>query len=137
MENQKNHIKELWNEFYAEYPEGNYDEKKAYTEGIIVFVDGLHLQCAKTTAIKLLQDRSNIKIDFMNTKKKGLSSTYIRLNNSNDAKEICNYFNTHHIIQETGQDVIGKEQEIHTFDCLKLRIIQGTEEEIYWENESK
>ncbi|CAO3632433.1 unnamed protein product [Mucor hiemalis] len=138
MERCKENTKQLWDDFYTEYPDGNYEPpaSKSYTEGIIVFVDGLHLQCSKTIATKLLET-SGFKIEFMNIKKKGLSSTHIRLSDPDNARKMCDYFTQHHVVQETGQDTNGQERDTHTFDCLKLRVIRGTEEEIYWEKESK
>lgn len=134
----KENVKKLWDDFYTEYPDGHYvpPQSKPYREGIIVFVDGLHLQSSKTSAIKLLQI-SGVNIEFMNTKKKGLSSTHIRLKDADDARKICHYFTQHHVVQETGQDTTGQEKDAPSFDCLKLRIIGGKEEEIYWENDSK
>lgn len=126
----KREIKELWDKFYEEYPDGEYapekKPKKMFEEGIIVFVDGLHPQCAKTTALALLQT-SGVKIEFMQAKKKGLGTTYIRLKTPEDAKKICEYFDKHPTVQETGKDTTGKEQETKTFDCLKLRLLTGKE----------
>ncbi|EPB87113.1 hypothetical protein HMPREF1544_06039 [Mucor circinelloides 1006PhL] len=109
-------------------------EEKPFTEGLIVFVDGLHPQCPKTVAVALLQT-SGVELAFMHPKKKGLSSTHIRLNTADDALRICDYFNTHHIVQETEKDKVGKEQDSRTSACLKLKLLQGSAEEIYWENE--
>lgn len=110
----KAYATKLWEEY-----------EKPFTEGLVVFVDGLHPQCPKTTAIALLQT-SGIQIAFMNIKKKGLASTHIRLNTPEDALKICDYFNTHNIVQETEKDTVGKEHETKTPDCLKLQLLQGT-----------
>lgn len=99
-------------------------EEKPFTEGLIVFVDGLHPQCPKTVAVALLQT-SGVELAFMHPKKKGLSSTHIRLNTADDALRICDYFNTHHIVQETEKDKVGKEQDSRTSACLKLKLLQG------------
>lgn len=113
------------------------EEEKPYEEGIIVFVDGLYPQSTRATATTLLQT-SGVTIAFMNIKKKGLSTTHIRLKSPEDAKKICDYFNQEHFtVQETEKDTAGKQQESKTCDCLKLRLITGTEEEVYWENEFK
>ncbi|KAI8638901.1 hypothetical protein BD408DRAFT_350956 [Parasitella parasitica] len=133
----KTYVTSLWNEYQKEGTEENMEQEvdeKPFLEGLIVFVDCLHPQCPKTVAIALLQT-SGVQIAFMNVKKKGLTSTHIRLKTAEDAIRICDYFSTHHIIQETEKDTTGKEQGSRTTDCLRLRRIQGTEEEIYWENE--
>ncbi|CEP11816.1 hypothetical protein [Parasitella parasitica] len=137
LSERKAYATKLWNEYQKEKKEQNIEqeiEEKPFTEGLIVFVDGLHPQCSKTVATALLQT-SGVQIAFMNTKKKGLPSTHIRLKTPEDSIRICDYFSTHHIIQETEKDTAGKEQESKTADCLKLRLIQGTEEKIYWEND--
>lgn len=124
----KQEIKQLWDNFYEEYPDGEYVQekkvKKNYEEGIVVFVDGLHPQCSKTTAIALLQT-SGVNIEFMNIKKKGLATTYIRLKSPEDAQKICEYFDVHPTVQETAKDTTGLEQETKTYDCLKLRVLTG------------
>ncbi|GAA5797853.1 hypothetical protein EDC94DRAFT_385647 [Helicostylum pulchrum] len=140
LSTRKREIKQLWDDFYEKYPEGEFfPEKKAkkmFEEGLVVFVDGLHPQCAKTAASTLLQT-SGVDIAFMHNKKKGLASTHIRLKTPEDSKKICQYFGKNHLVQGSAKDVIGKEHDTKTFDCLKLRLLKGTEEEIYWENEAK
>lgn len=133
IEDRKKALKKLWDDFYQEYPDGHYEQEyhepekkaeKAFEEGLIVFVNGLHPQCARTTATALLQT-SGVDIAFMNNKKKGLPTVHIRLKNQEDAKKICDYFEKHPIVQETGKDSVGKEQETKTMDCLKLRLLAG------------
>lgn len=99
-------------------------EEKGYTEGLIVFVENLHPASPKTTAIALLET-SGVSIAFMNVKKKGLTTTHIRLKSPEDAKAITEYFTQHHIVQETDKDKTGKEMDTQTFDCIKLRVITG------------
>jgi hypothetical protein len=125
----------MWEEYNNQKMEIVEDEKP-YTEGLIVHVDQLHPKCPKTAAISLLET-SGVKIAFMNTKKKGLSSTHIRLKDPKDAIAICQYFDTHPTVQETEKDIVGKQQETKTFDCLKLRVLTGSEERIYWENDAR
>ncbi|KAI8987663.1 hypothetical protein BDF20DRAFT_832571 [Mycotypha africana] len=109
-----------------------------YPKGVIVFVDNLHLQCPKTIALKLLESRADVKIPFMGVKKKGLASVHIRLNTADDAQRICAYFNEQHaIIQENEKDTTGTEMDERTGSCIKMRLLQGTEERIYWENDTK
>jgi hypothetical protein len=137
LANKKRDIKQLWDDFYQQYPDGEITAKKTklYQEGITVFVDNLHLQSPKTNAITLLQSRTGIDIAFMNMKKKGLGSTHVRLKTPEDASKLCDYFNTHFIVQESGKDTVGKEEQ--TRNCIKARLITGKEEELYWENEFK
>lgn len=145
IEERKSALKKLWDDFYSKYPDGHYEQEyhpveekmeKTYEEGLVVFVNGLHPQCARTTATTLLQT-SGVNIAFMNTKKKGLQTVHIRLKNQEDAKKICDYFDQHHIVQETSQDTVGKEQEMKSRDCLNFRLLAGTEESIYWETDLK
>ncbi|KAL9539506.1 hypothetical protein MBANPS3_010216 [Mucor bainieri] len=134
----KAYATDLWTKYESsEQVEEEIEEQideKPFTEGLIVFVDALHPQCPKTVAVELLQT-SGVQLAFMHPKKKGLSSTHIRLNTPEDAIKICNYFDTHYIVQETEKDKVGKAQESKTFACLKLKLLQGSAEEIYWENE--
>lgn len=133
LEERKAALKKLWDDYHQQYPDGQDEEayyqeaekEKGYEEGLVVFVDGLHPQCARTTATALLQT-SGVEIAFMNTKKKGLQTVHVRLKDVDDAKKLCEYFDQHHIIQETGQDTVGKEQATKTRDCLKLRLLEGT-----------
>lgn len=123
----KAYVTDLWKKYENEEIEEDVEEQvmeKPFTEGLIVFVDGLHPQCPKTVAVALLQT-SGVQLAFMNIKKKGLTSTHIRLNTPEDAIKICDYFSAHHIVQETEKDKIGKEQGGKTFDCLRLRLLQG------------
>jgi hypothetical protein len=117
-------IKQNWEEYNSQKVEIVEEDEKPFTEGLIVHVDQLHPKCPKTTAIALLET-SGIQIAFMNTKKKGLSSTHIRLKDAEDAVVICQYFDTHPTVQETEKDKTGKLQETKTFDCLKLRVLTG------------
>ncbi|GAN02342.1 hypothetical protein MAM1_0020d01785 [Mucor ambiguus] len=134
----KAYVTDLWTTYESgEQAEAEMEEEvdeKPFTEGLIVFVDGLHPQCPKTAAVELLQT-SGVQLAFMHPKKKGLSSTHIRLNTPEDAFKICNYFDTHHIVQETEKDKVGNAQDSKTSACLKLKLLQGSAEEIYWENE--
>ncbi|KAG2208152.1 hypothetical protein INT47_010514 [Mucor saturninus] len=135
LEERKAALKKLWEDYHQQYPEGQGDEayhqeaqeEKGYEEGLVVFVDGLHPQCARTTATALLQT-SGVEIAFMNTKKKGLQTVHVRLKNREDAQKLCAYFDQHPIMQETGQDTVGKEQASKTRDCLRLRILEGKKE---------
>jgi hypothetical protein len=123
----KAYVTDLWTKYANEEIQEDVEEEvaeKPFTEGLIAFVDGLHPQCPKTVAVALLQT-SGIQIAFMNIKKKGLTSTHIRLYTPEDAIKICDYFSTRHIVQETEKDKVGKEQESKTFDCLRLRLLQG------------
>ncbi|KAK4515981.1 glucose repression mediator protein [Mucor velutinosus] len=134
----KAYVTDLWTKYESgEQVQEEIDEEvdeKPFTEGLIVFVDGLHPQCPKTIAIELLQT-SGVQLAFMHPKKKGLSSTHIRLNTAEDAIKICNYFDTHYIVQEDEKDRVGNAQGSKTSASLKLKLLQGSAEEIYWENE--
>lgn len=116
--------KKLWEEYNTSKIETVEKDEKPYTEGLIVHVDQLHPKCPKTTAIALLET-SGVQIAFMNTKKKGLMSTHIRLKDANDAIAICQYFDTHPTVQENEKDKTGKQLETKVFDCLKLRVLTG------------
>lgn len=99
-------------------------QEKPFTEGLIVFVDGLHPQCPKTVAVELLQS-SGVQLAFMHPKKKGISSTHIRLNTPDDAIKICDYFDANHIVQANEKDKVGDAQDSRTSACLKLKLLQG------------
>lgn len=124
----KAYVTELWTKYESsEQAEEDVEEEigeKPFTEGLIVFVDGLHPQCPKTVAVELLQT-SGVQLAFMHPKKKGLSSTHIRLNTHGDAIRICDYFDTHHIVQETEKDKVGNAQDSKTPASLKLVLLRG------------
>ncbi|OBZ81359.1 La-related protein 6C [Choanephora cucurbitarum] len=127
--------KRLWDEYnQGQQVEG--EEEESFTKGLIVHVDGLHPQAPKTTALTLLET-SGVKIAFMNQKKKGLTATHIRLDRPEDAQKICQFFDVHAIVQETEKDSQGKEQETKTSECIRLRILTGSEEKIYWQEDQK
>ncbi|KAI7901904.1 uncharacterized protein BX663DRAFT_512782 [Cokeromyces recurvatus] len=145
LEERKGYFKRVWDEYNAEENKEEEEEsnKKAdikvkdHRTGTIVFVDGLHPKSPKTIAISLLET-SNIKIEYMSPKKKGLTSVYIRLRNNEDATQICDYFMQHHfIIQQDEKDTKGEEQESRTNECIKLRLLTESEEKIYWENDKR
>ncbi|KAI8087685.1 uncharacterized protein B0P05DRAFT_635404 [Gilbertella persicaria] len=136
LNEKKTAVKRAWDEYNQDQQQKEEGKtSKPYTEGLIVYVDSLHPQSPKTTAMALLET-SGIKIAFMNTKKKGLTGTHIRLNHAKDAQKICEYFDTHPVVQETEKDKIGKIQETKTVDCIKCRVLTGSEEAIYWENDN-
>jgi ribosomal protein L14E/L6E/L27E len=114
--------KQLWEKYNNDKMEMK--DEKPYAEGLIVHVDQLDPKCPKTTAIALLET-SGIEIAFMNAKKKGLTSTYIRLKDAKDAIAICRYFDTYPTVQENEKDKTGKRLETKTFECLKLRVLTG------------
>ncbi|KAI9487129.1 MAG: hypothetical protein EXX96DRAFT_474925 [Benjaminiella poitrasii] len=151
LNKRKKDYKQVWDEYNEEHKEElnkktkimidkqeEEEEQEDNSEtGTIVFVDGLHPKCPKTTAIALLET-STVKIEYMSPKKKGLTSAYVRLGSSEDAKKICNYFmQQHHVIQQDEKDKTGQKQETRTSDCIRLRILTGSEERIYWENDKK
>ncbi|CAO3697160.1 unnamed protein product [Rhizopus stolonifer] len=127
-EERKEHIKWLWRENTRK---GN---ESITNKGIIAFVQNLHPKCPKTTATELLQT-SGVHITYMTNKKKGLDSVHVRLENPEEAQKLEAYFKEHPTIQETEKDKIGKASENHGIDTLKVRILQGKEEELYWEND--
>lgn len=126
-----------------------------YQKGVIVFVDNLHPGCSKTTVAQLLKT-SGVSVAYVTPKKRGLPSVHVRLNHSEDAQKLQAYFEEHPTIQETEKDIVGKSTDKHGTDTLKLRILQGmlynalgskeqnlfihikgTEERLYWENDTR
>ncbi|KAI8358547.1 hypothetical protein BD560DRAFT_455763 [Blakeslea trispora] len=131
--------KRLWDEYnQAQQKEEEEEEVPAesYVKGLIVHVDGLHPQAPKTTATALLET-SGVKVAFMNQKKKGLTATHIRLHQPEDAQKLCQFFDVNPIVQETEKDKEGKVQETKSSDCIRLRILTGSEEAIYWQEDQK
>ncbi|KAI8886624.1 hypothetical protein K501DRAFT_243756 [Backusella circina FSU 941] len=114
------------------------DTKKEldYTPGVIILVNKLHLDAPKTVVTKLLEE-SGVKIPFMKPKRKGMDSTFIRLNTPQDAIKLHNYFESHHIIQQDSKDATGKEADNASHETISTKIIQGKEEEMYWKEDMK
>ncbi|KAG1147654.1 hypothetical protein G6F37_005508 [Rhizopus arrhizus] len=149
FDERKKMIRELWQEHEnkrrqeeaveqneTKRSKGEKDNTVEYQKGVIVFVDNLHPGCSKTTVAQLLKT-SGVSVAYVTPKKRGLPSVHVRLNNSEDAQKLQAYFEEHPTIQETEKDTVGKSSDKHGTDTLKLRILQGTEEKLYWENDTR
>ncbi|KAI9282761.1 hypothetical protein BY458DRAFT_497296 [Sporodiniella umbellata] len=149
QEKQKERIKYLWRQDYHKdektknktNDEGFAKKPKlesslTFKKGVIALVQNIHPNSSKTTAIELLQT-SGVQIEFMANKKKGLDRAHVRLGNSEDAQQLEEYFQGNPTIQETEKDKIGTASAEHDISTLKVRVLQGREEEIYWENDLK
>jgi hypothetical protein len=95
-----------------------------YTPGIIVRVSKLHLDSPKTVVVKLLE-KSGSKIAFMKPKRKGIDSTFIRLETPQDAIKLHGYFESHHVVQKHGKDETGDELDASSHETVSTKIIEG------------
>lgn len=95
-----------------------------YTPGIIVRVSKLHLDSPKTVVMKLLE-KSGSKIAFMKPKRKGIDSTFIRLETPQDAIKLHGYFESHHVVQKHGKDETGDELDAPSHETVSTKIIEG------------
>lgn len=54
-----------------------------------------------------------------------------------DAQKLISFFKDHKITQLKADDAIGTKEKIEALEPLKLRILAGKEEEIYWETQER
>jgi hypothetical protein len=61
----------------------------------------------------------------------------VRLSSQEDAQKMVLFFNDHKTTQLKGDDTIGTREEVKALEPLKLRILAGKEEEIYWQTQER
>ncbi|KAJ2962336.1 hypothetical protein NQZ79_g2460 [Umbelopsis isabellina] len=106
-----------------------------YDQGVVVHVDKIQPRTNKTV-LKKLFETSKAAVAFINFKK-DIPSCDVRLSSPQDAQKLVSFFNNHAITQLKADDAIGTKEKIEALEPLKLRILAGKEEEIYWETQER
>ncbi|KAM3589338.1 hypothetical protein VKS41_000205 [Umbelopsis sp. WA50703] len=106
-----------------------------YDQGVVVHVDNIQPRTNKTV-LKKFFEASQASVAFINFKK-DIPSCDVRLSSQEDAQKMVLFFNDHKTTQLKGDDTIGTREEVKALEPLKLRILAGKEEEIYWQTQER
>ncbi|KAI8575533.1 hypothetical protein K450DRAFT_261383, partial [Umbelopsis ramanniana AG] len=106
-----------------------------YDQGIVVHVDNIQPRTNKSI-LKKLFEKSGATTTFVNFKK-DIPSCNVRLSTAADAQKMTTYFTDHPTTQLQADDAQGTRDAINALSPLKVRILAGKEEEIYWQTQEK
>ncbi|KAI9278156.1 hypothetical protein BC943DRAFT_363999 [Umbelopsis sp. AD052] len=106
-----------------------------YDQGVVVHVDNIQPRTNKSILKKLLE-KSGATTTFVNFKK-DIPSCNVRLSTAEDAQKMTTYFTDHPTTQLQADDAQGTRDVINALAPLKVRILAGKEEEIYWQTQEK
>ncbi|THH14124.1 hypothetical protein EW146_g6169 [Bondarzewia mesenterica] len=125
--------------YKSDTPQATLGSTTPYPPNCLIFISNIHPATNKTTLRTLLSaafqqgDLSPDGVDYVDFIK-GLDTCYIRLATPKHAECILIHFASRTVIQSSALDSSGKDSTLATTrKPLRLELVQGRKEELYWE----